>query len=445
MNLVQALPEAIYLVDQGGRILFCNPALERLSGYAAETLRHRPDLILYLPEVAAALEKWRRRVRRGEEIPPLAEVQLVRKDGRQLPVTVVMAAIPVDGHIVVLHRVIACKPAELPVHNPPHVAPDAMLVVDATGHIVGANAQAEVLFGYCRRELFGRPVEELLHGCLSSMHEGHLVEDAPALYQHPMGMERKLCGHRKDGMEFPADISLVSLQTQGGALMVAVIRDATARQQTEAQLRAALQEKEVLLKQVFHRVKNDLQVVSNLLDLQADMVMDPQVRARLEESQRRIRTIALIHESLYQTGDVEHIDAADYFRFLSTQLFEVYGAPSHRLTLRFAIEDLWLDVSQAVPCGLILHELLSNAFKHAFPDGRTGEIGIRLWQEPPGTCVLTIQDDGIGIPAELDLHQINSLGLQLVSLLADQLGGTIALERSGGTIFRLSFPLVKTG
>lgn len=284
MNLVQALPEAIYLVDQGGRILFCNPALERLSGYAAETLRHRPDLDLYLPEVATALEKRRRRVRRGEEIPPLVEVQLVRKDGRQLPVTVVMAGIPVDGHIVVLHRVIACKPAELPVHNPPHVAPDAMLVVDATGHIVGANAQAEVLFGYCRRELFGRPVEELLHGCLSSMHEGHLVEDAPALYQHAMGMERKLCGRRKDGMEFPADISLVSLQTQGGALMVAVIRDATARQQTEAQLRAALQEKEVLLKQVFHRVKNDLQVVSNLLDLQADMVMDPQVRARLEES-----------------------------------------------------------------------------------------------------------------------------------------------------------------
>jgi PAS domain S-box-containing protein len=340
---------------------------------------------------------------------------------------------------------IARRLAESPVHGLLDVLPDAMVVVDATGHIVGTNAQTEQLFGYRQEELLARPVEVLLPDCVRRMHEQRRAAYVATPHTRPMGVGLALYGRRQDGTEVPVEISLSPLQTEEGLLVIAAIRDATAHQQTETGLQAALKEKEVLLKETLHRVKNNLQVVSSLLELQAGVVTDPQVRARLAESQQRIHAMALIHESLYQAGDVAHIDAADYLCRLSTQVFQVYGAPSDRVALQFVVETVSLDVSHAIPFGLILHELLSNALKHAFPDGRTGEIHVGLWQQLPRSCVLTIRDNGVGIPAGFDVRQTESLGLELVGLLADQLGATIALERLGGTAFTLTFPLVNSG
>lgn len=340
---------------------------------------------------------------------------------------------------------VARRLAKSPVHGLLDVLPDAMVVVDATGHIVGMNAQTEELFGYRQKELLARPVEVLLPDRVHRAHEQHRAAYAASPRTRPMGIGLELYGRRQDGTEFPVEISLSRLQTEEGLLVIAAIRDATARQQTEAGLQAALKEKDVRLKETLHRVKNNLQVVSSLLDIQADMVADPQVRARLEESQQRIHAMALIHESLYQAGDVAQIDAADYLRTLCTRLFRVYGSPSARVALRCMVEAVRLDVHQAIPCGLILNELLSNTLKHAFPDGRAGEIRIELWQQPPGTCVLTIRDDGVGIPAGLEMRQTESVGLQLVGLLATQLGATTALERRGGTAFTLTFPLIGPG
>jgi PAS domain S-box-containing protein len=335
--------------------------------------------------------------------------------------------------------------AESLVHGLLPIAPDAMVVVDAMGHIVGMNVQTEQLFGYRQEELLAQPVEVLLPDRVHRVHEQPRAAYAATPRTRPMGIGLELYGRRQDGTEFPVEVSLSPLQTDEGRFVIAAIRDATARQQTEAGLQAALKEKDVRLKETLHRVKNNLQVVSSLLDIQADMVADPRVRARLEESQQRIHAMALIHESLYQAGDVAQIDAADYLRRLSTRLFQVYGAPSDRVSLRCMVEACRLDVSRAIPCGLILHELLSNVLKHAFPDGRAGEIRIELWQQPPGTCVLTIRDDGVGIPAGCNVRQTASVGLQLVGLLATQLGATIALERRGGTAFTLAFPLVGPG
>jgi two-component sensor histidine kinase len=213
------------------------------------------------------------------------------------------------------------------------------------------------------------------------------------------------------------------------------------RQRMEAELRAALHDKEMLLREIHHRVKNNLQVVLSLLDLQADVAEDPRVRTAFEESQDRIQAMALIHESLYQSDGLSPIDAAAYLRSLSQRLFDASRAPKNTLTLTLETQPVMLPPQTAMPCGLLLNELLSNALKHAFPGGRAGTIHIALQQEPPGQCILTVQDTGVGFPEGLDVHHANSLGLQLVGLLTEQLGGTVALRRDGGTIFMITFPV----
>lgn len=217
--------------------------------------------------------------------------------------------------------------------------------------------------------------------------------------------------------------------------------DITERRSMEAQLRATLHEKEVLLREVHHRVKNNLQVVSSLLDLQADVAEEPRVRAVFEESQDRIQAMALIHESLYQSDTLTNIDAAAYLRNLSQRLFDASRAPGSHIALTLETQSVMLPPQTAIPFGLLLNELLSNALKHAFPGDRAGTIHIALRQETLGQCVLTVRDTGVGFPEGLNIHQADSLGLQLVGLLTEQLGGTVALARDGGTIFTITFPV----
>jgi PAS domain S-box-containing protein len=216
-------------------------------------------------------------------------------------------------------------------------------------------------------------------------------------------------------------------------------RDITERKRVEAQLQASLHERDVLLKEIHHRVKNNLQIICSLLDLQAESVPDPQVRAVFTESQHHIQAMALLHESLYQSQNLAYVDAADYLRRLSQRLFEAHHPPDGRIALTLALETVALEPNRAVSCGLLLNELLSNCLKHAFPSGQTGEIHIALsaCQE---RLTLSVRDTGVGFPEGVDLRHADSLGLQLVYLLTEQLGGTITLERTAGTTFTLTLP-----
>lgn len=224
-------------------------------------------------------------------------------------------------------------------------------------------------------------------------------------------------------------------------LTEALLADIAVRQRAEEALKAALQEKEILLRETHHRVKNNLQVISSLLDLQAEASADPQVRAMFEDSQHRIRAMALIHETLYRGDGLAQINAADYLQPLSAQLAEAYRTLNNRVVLKCQVEEVWLSINKAVPCGLILNELLSNALKHAFPEAATGEILIVLRREAPGSCTLIVSDTGIGFPEGLDFRTTESLGLQLVCLLTEQIEGTISLERRGGTAISITFPV----
>jgi PAS domain S-box-containing protein len=222
------------------------------------------------------------------------------------------------------------------------------------------------------------------------------------------------------------------------------LNDITERKQAEDQLLAALGEKEVLLKEIHHRVKNNLQVISSLLDLQSDHVRDPQAGKAFENSRSRIRSLSLIHEHLYQSKNLAQIDFGDYMRHLFDDLLRSYQHPAATITTQVNVTGsggsggVWLDVQTAVLCGLIINELISNALKHAFPDGRAGQICLDLHAENNG-LVLQVSDNGVGLPEEVDFQQAESLGLQLVNMLAHQLKGTIELERKEGATFKLYF------
>jgi PAS domain S-box-containing protein len=220
-----------------------------------------------------------------------------------------------------------------------------------------------------------------------------------------------------------------------------ILDDITERRQAEEQIRESLQEKEVLLREIHHRVKNNLQIVSSLLNLQARRVIDPASLEVLRESQNRVRSMALIHEKLYQAQDLAHVNFADYVRNLVAFLFASYQVNAAVVSLAINVaDDVHLDIDTAIPCGLIINELVSNALKHAFADGRTGGLWIDLDKTADSQLELVVRDNGVGLPTELNFRRAKSLGLRLVASLVDQIEGNLELVNGQGALFRVTFP-----
>ena len=236
-------------------------------------------------------------------------------------------------------------------------------------------------------------------------------------------------------------VSLVPQRDDEGAVqgLVTTIHDITERKLVEveravrqSELEASLREKEVLLKEIHHRVKNNLQVVSSLLQLQAGYVEDDGMRKVFEESQGRIKSMALVHEKLYQTNDLANIDFGDYVRDLVSGLAGSHGTQVPRVVIDVQAASVTLDVDQAIPCGLIVNELVSNCFKHAFPNGRAGRIDVALSGGGSAAIQLIVRDDGVGWPADFDPGHSPSLGLRLVHILAKQLRANLLLQNEPG-------------
>ena len=221
--------------------------------------------------------------------------------------------------------------------------------------------------------------------------------------------------------------------------------DIAKRKRAEEQLQASLEEKEALLKEVHHRVKNNLQLISSLLSLQAARIAEPAVAELFAESRNRVRSMALVHENLYRAGNFARISMATHIQNLCADSARAYGMNGRRVELASRIGDVELDLDRAVSCGLIVNELVSNALKHAFPDGRAGRVCVEL--EPFGgeRHVLVVGDDGVGLPADLDCHRADTLGLQLVDDLTRQLHGNIRVDRDGGTTFTITFDTDRRG
>ncbi len=216
-------------------------------------------------------------------------------------------------------------------------------------------------------------------------------------------------------------------------------RDISDRKQAESRLVTSLQEKEILLKEIHHRVKNNLLVVSNLLEFQADYINDPGLVKVLEDSRNRIYSMALIHEKLYRSMNLDTINFGEYLEDLVHNLFESYNIEDNRVTFELDLQPIFLNIETAHPCGLIVNELLSNTLKHAFPGSRKGKVNVLMTQNNKDQIIVRVADNGIGFPAHLDFRHVDSLGMELVCTLTEQLEGEITLNREGGTTFELKF------
>lgn len=223
-----------------------------------------------------------------------------------------------------------------------------------------------------------------------------------------------------------------------GKEVLCIVRDITEKRHAEDKLNKSLKEKDVLLKEIHHRVKNNLQIVSSLLSLQSRHLTDTDSVEIFNESQSRIKSMALIHEKLYQTGDLTRINLSEYANELVFDLFRSYSVNTYLVDHEIESEKVLLDINTAIPCGLIINELVTNCIKHAFPDNREGEIKIEIRCDDE-YFVLSVADNGAGLPEDLDINQLKTLGLQLVTSLTKQLEGTIELERKSGTSFKIRF------
>jgi PAS domain S-box-containing protein len=315
---------------------------------------------------------------------------------------------------------------------------DALFLVNYEGRIVTVNTATLELLGYEESELVDQPVgmilaQEEIAGfermCLEQLQKVGSVHDA------------EITAVTKDGKRIPVSLSASVVRDEEGAErgVIYVGRDLTERKQAEEQTKASLREKEVLLREIHHRVKNNLQIVSSLLVHQAGHVSDKQALEALEESRNRVYSMGVIHEVLYQSQELAQVDFAEFTQRLADHLFHAYRVDSQAITLRMNIFEVSLSIDTAIYCGLIINELVSNSLKHAFPAGCTGEICIGLHSDDENQLILTVSDNGVGLPPGVELCKPESLGLQLIAMFAEQLEGTIELDRSGGMAFTIVF------
>ncbi len=300
-------------------------------------------------------------------------------------------------------------------------------------------------FGYEAQQLLEHP--NLWFDCIHP-------EDAQRLFAHIFPLQERTqeiyeyrVRHQNSTYRWVRDERRLVCDAQGNPLeIVGSMYDITEQKKALGQLKASLQEKEVLLKEIHHRVKNNLQVISSLLNLQSRSIQDAETRTLFQDSQNRIQSIAFIHEKLYQSRDLAQVDFSQYIQTLCIHLFRSYGASTQRISLNLQIEDIFLSVDTAIPCGLIVNELVCNALKHGFPPNGTGAIEItlhRTFQEGDDHSkrefMMRVGDNGVGFPSEVDFRKTRSLGMQLINTLVKQLKGTIELDGSSGTAFQIVF------
>lgn len=214
------------------------------------------------------------------------------------------------------------------------------------------------------------------------------------------------------------------------------------RKKIELELKDSLKEKEVLLKEVHHRVKNNMQIIQSLLSLQNNKIENFEFKEAIQDSSNRIRSMALVHETLYRSEDFSNLNLYTYFESIIHGLFRIYNTPDKTIDWNVEVDSVDLDLDKSIACGLIINELVTNSLKYAFTNVTNGNVNIRLSMQDPGEVRLTVLDDGIGLPEGMDTQRINSIGLQIVRLLSeDQLDGRIDIFNDNGVTFDIRFPL----
>lgn len=313
-------------------------------------------------------------------------------------------------------------------------ATDGIMIIDTAGELHYVNPAYCQMLGY-------ESANALLE---TPWYRHHPAEEIPRIREEIFPKLQAegywsgdICGQRKDASTFIQELSMNL--TENGEI-VGVCRDISQRKEAEEQLKASLEEKELLLKEVHHRVKNNLQVISSIFSLQSQALEDEKALAILEESQNRISSMSLIHEKLYQAANLTNIDFADYIRDLAHHLLASYNVNPDWIQTDMNIESIPMNLDSAIPCGLLINELISNSLKHGFPNERRGNIYIFLGFIDEETLCLKVEDDGVGLPEDFNPSQATSLGFSLITSLTQQLRGRLKFQNNPGASFEITFP-----
>jgi len=446
---IEEASDLIFTLDTAGRITSANRAVCAITGYTQEELLGRNVLDLIAPESYNVAAEALAKILSQEEVAQI-ELEVLTKDGRRVAIEIRGRMFYEKGNFAgtfhIARDITERKEAEEALRESENryrqlfeAESDAVFLIEnETGRILEANWSASAMYGYSRQELLGKRNVDL---SAEPEDTRHVTRTTPAITDQVVHVPIRF--HRKqDGRVFPVEITGRFFEWQGRSVHIAAIRDITGRMEAEEQLKVSLHEKDVLLREIHHRVKNNLQVISSLLELQSESLQDPQILALFQESQSRIRAIGLIHEKLYRSADLASIQASEYLHNLVDHLFSIYGNIEQTISPVLLIDDIVLGVDTAVPCGLIVNELVSNALKHAFPPGRMhgGIVRVELRAMDADRLALAVSDDGVGLPPDLHLGSLQTLGLQLVDVLVQQLAGTIQVDRRPGTTFTIVFP-----
>lgn len=313
---------------------------------------------------------------------------------------------------------------------------DAVIGKSLDSTITVWNKAAERLFGYTAEEALGQSGDIIIppermeeeREILSQIKRGEQIQNLYTV--------RK----RKDGSLVDVSLSMSPITNPAGKIIGAakIARDITEQKAADEFMRRALREKELMLKEIHHRVKNNLQVISSLLKLQGEYLPDPKARALFKQSDERVRSMALIHERLYRSDKFSDVDLKEYIQELGKSLLYAYSIDQSAVILELDLQSVPLGIDKAIPCGLLINEFISNAFRHAFPNGRRGKLKVSL-AEHDCEVTLRIHDDGRGLPDDFDIERPTSLGFEIIRTLTEQLEGTLEVRRNGGTEFVLRF------
>ncbi len=448
-SLFKNAPEAVVLLDENNRVVRINSEFSRLFGYEQEEIRGRHiDTLLAPDERYAEASDYSRRAEKGEKFS--AESVRRRKDGSLAEVSLLGAPIVVDGKIIgifgIYRDISARKQVERELARSEsryrqifEKAPIGIFQTHSRGYFLKLNQATADIFGYASVKEFLSRVQDLRTDIYANPTQRS--EFLTTIRTKGEVQNYIIEAKQKDGTGVTISISArISAEENGEFVMDGFIIDLTELKNTERRLSRSLKEKEVLLQELHHRVKNNMQIVSSLLTMEADSFESEHEGASkiLRISQNRIRSMSLIHEKLYNSGDLTRIDLAEYSRDLCSEVFDMADIrPLPKLNLY--TEPVDADIDFAIPYGLILNELLLNAVKHAFGSVENPALTITLHHKAD-QLQLSVRDNGIGLPPDFEEQRRSSLGLQLVDSLVEQLEGKLSFTSDGGTICRANFP-----
>ncbi|MBD0345718.1 MAG: PAS domain S-box protein [Coleofasciculus sp. Co-bin14] len=302
--------------------------------------------------------------------------------------------------------------------------------INSQGEYLGVNQYMADCFNLSSDDFVGKELGFLKHSPALAQFLAQFIADSALTSRHEI--EAQVNGSTRNYL-------IAAQKYHQDSLAVLVGIDITERKLAEAKIQTSLREKEVLLQEVHHRVKNNLQVISSLLDLQSQQIEEQAMLEVFRESQNRVKSMALVHEKLYQSKDFAKINFAEYTESLTNYLFKAYDLATSNINLELKIDEVSLNIDTAIPCGLIINELVSNALKYAFPNNSLGTITVTLHSDKNEGFILTVKDNGVGLPGDWDVKSAKSLGIQLVKILTKQLKGTIELDKHIGSKFIIRF------